>query len=128
MVVALDTIRKYAPAVIFHPNEKQFPCTIDYFIQDSTLKYRVWSYGAKVGKQYSTVPTLALFKGDIWMVYPASNGTQLLVTRSGDNGSHWDVPRKINGQSSDVAAMTVFQDKLWIIYSDDNNSGQVREV
>jgi hypothetical protein len=128
MAVPLDVIRKYAPALIFHQNEQQFPCTFDYFIQNSTLKYRVWSYGAKIAKQFSTLPALTLYNGDMWMVYAASNGTQLLVTRSGDGGNSWDVPQKIDKQESDVVAIAVFQGKIWIVYSDDNNSGQVSDT
>ena len=40
MSVTLDIVKRYAPVVYFHENERYFPCSIEYVLQNSVLKDR----------------------------------------------------------------------------------------
>lgn len=120
----MDVIKKYAPACIFHENEQNYPCSVEFLLKGATLKWRTWTFASQCKDNQSPavtqetgIPALALFKSDIWMVYTDSHSSQLLVTKSGD-GVTWDEARQIPGQHTSVPAVAVFLNKLWIVYTD----------
>jgi hypothetical protein len=127
MDVTIEVIKKYAPAIFFHENERVHPCSIEHLLEGSTLKWRTWSVPNFVrdhdkGNQRTGVPAVAVFKGNVWMVYSDSDNSQLWVTTSSDNGDSWDKARHIEGQSTSVPALAAFQDKLWMVYTGSTNS------
>jgi hypothetical protein len=120
MSLPIDIVKKYAPAVKFHENEKVFPCTIEYLMHGGTLNYRTWRPVQKIDGQQSATPAAVFFKNYLYIIYTSGSNSEILVSRSTD-GSNWVDTHRI-GQYTSVPAAAVFQDKLWIVYADTHSA------
>ena len=120
MTLSLDIVKKYAPAVKFHENERIFPCSIEYLLKGSTLNYRTWRDAKKIDKQSAGTPAAIFFKDYLYIIYNSSDRSEgIWVSRSRD-GATWGDTHNIGQQASGLDA-AVFQDKIWIVYSDANS-------
>jgi hypothetical protein len=68
--VPIEVVKKYAPAIFFHENERVYPCSIEHLLLGSTLKWRTWSVAQFVEDknkkiQQTAVPAIAVFKGNV---------------------------------------------------------------
>lgn len=116
MSVPLDVVKTYSPVFRFHENEKYYPCSIEYLLQNSTLLYRNFSIANQItGQSTSDTPAIASFNGWLYMVYRDSNGFDLYVTRSPD-GITWQDTQKISGVQGGSPTLVEFENKLWLIW------------
>jgi hypothetical protein len=120
--VDLDLVKRYAPSFRFHPNEKSLPCSIEYMLEGATLSYRNFLIPTQIDNQRGSGNAMALFQGNLVIVYVAPNGSGLWISRSG-NGQDWEKPSDLRTPRKPFApSLVVFQDRLWLIYADTKNS------
>src|ERR1700736_1616390 len=114
MPVSLDIVKKYSPVFQFHENELFFPYSIEYLLQNSTLRYRNFAFPTQIpGQSTSDTPAIVAFNGWLYMVYRDSNGSQFYTSRSRD-GVIWQDTQKVDNISGRSPTLVVFQNKLWI--------------
>jgi hypothetical protein len=116
MPFPLNIVKKFSPVFQFHENERFFPCSVDYLLQDSVLLYRNFTFGRPiVGQTSSSTPTIATFNGWLYMAYQETRGYQIYISRS-RNGMDWEDTQKVNGVQGGAPTLVVFQGKLWMVY------------
>ena len=116
MSVSLDTVKKYSPVFRFHENEREFPCSIEHILQNSTLRYRTFAFATQIPSQTtSSTPSLASFQNKLYMVYQESNGFDIYITRSSD-GLTWNDTQKIPGITGGAPTLVKFKDSLWMVW------------
>jgi hypothetical protein len=122
MFLPLDIVKKYAPAVKFHENERVFPCSIEYLLEGATLNYRTWREAQKLDKQYARTPAAVFFKDCLYIIYTTIDDSEIVVSRYTDGPKSTDSLMLVDirriGQYTSVPAAAVFQDKIWIVYSE----------
>lgn len=111
----LDIVKKYSPVFQFHQDERCFPCSIEHLLHNSVLHYRNFSWPTQIGQSSSSTPSLASYKGWLYLAYQDSNGFQLYISRTED-GYTWQDTEKIAGIEGGAPTLVVFQDKLWMVW------------
>ncbi|KAF2279273.1 uncharacterized protein EI97DRAFT_481558 [Westerdykella ornata] len=121
MPIPIDVVEKWAPSIKFHPNEKAFPCSIEYMLQNGSLNQHTFRPAQTIYGQKTSTPALACFQNQLVMAYTDEFSSQLWCTQSQD-GWNWTQAQKIPGQHTSVPALTVFAGQLFMVYSDANSS------
>jgi hypothetical protein len=121
--VTLDTVKQYAPAFQFHPNEPSFPCSIEYLLQGATLNYRNFTFASKINAPKSSSRlSMVFFKDQLYLAYLDSVGYQPRLSHS-RNGSDWEKLQDFPPISKpSPPTIAVFQDQLWLYYAESKSS------
>ncbi|KAF7122254.1 hypothetical protein CNMCM5793_000211 [Aspergillus hiratsukae] len=147
-LVPIETVQKFAPSVNFHPNERYFPCGIEYMLQGGNLHQRTFRSARKIAGQNTSTPALACLNNYLVMVYKDAdanssqlwgsrstngidwidtqqipgdaNSSQLWVTSSAD-GLSWAPAKHIQGQATSVPAIATYNNTLFMVYRDTDN-------
>ena len=109
------SVQKYAPAVKFHADEQNFPCSIEFLMNGGKLEYRRWNEPEEITAQQTVTPSLSVLQSSLYMLYTGVSDQEVWMTRSSD-GANWANPQKAGLQASNLA-ITTFQGRLWMVYS-----------
>jgi hypothetical protein len=114
--ITVDVVKKYAPVLKFHPDEKYFPCSIEHLMHGAVLKYRNFLLPTMINGLQPESPALTVFKGQLLVAYP--NGSQFFVSRSSD-GQSWEKPRSFSWPFKiKLSVLCVFQKQLCVVSSE----------
>lgn len=111
----LDVVKKYSPVFQFHPDERCFPCSIEHLLDNSVLLYRNFAWPAPIGQSSSSTPSVASYKGWLYLAYQDSNSFGMYISRTQD-GNTWHDTEKIPGIEGGAPTLAVFQEKLWMVW------------
>jgi hypothetical protein len=109
------SVQTYAPAVKFHVDEQNFPCSIEYLMKGGKLEYRRWNESYQIASQQTITPALVSFQNSLYIIYSAASDNEVWVTSSSD-GTNWTTMQKI-GQQAKTLAAAAFQGQLWLVCS-----------
>lgn len=115
MSVPLDVVKTFCPALVFHPDEKFFPCSIEYLLDKSSLRYRTFGFPNPIGQTSSSTPSIAAFNGWLYMVYQDSKGFDIYVTRSQDSLA-WQDTTRIPGATGASPTIVTYKDRVWMVW------------
>jgi acylphosphatase len=120
-MIDLGLVKKFAPVIRFHPDERYYPCAIEDILRSSTLKAEpamqiadVYIDGDNGNK--SQQPAYVQFKGKLYMAY-STTSRQINLCTSKDGFYEWSAPAHLcDGQSP---TLTVHKEQLWMAYQYD---------
>ena len=124
-ILSLDIAKKFAPTLVFHPNEPFLPCSVEHLLKNGELKVHTTlqiqdQYTFSDSGQEVNFPALAVFHGRLWMAY-ADVTRQLFISSSAD-GINWGSAASVPGQFTATPALAALNDMLWMVYTDSSSS------
>jgi hypothetical protein len=127
----LEVVKRYAPAAVFHASEQYFPCSIEYLLSGSTLKFRKWSLNVTIPGQHCLTPHPAIFGEYYVLAYKSYDSEDIWVTRTKDPTyeKSWELFGVSLGQqraSRIDLGFCVFKNYMYIVYTEaDTGSAQL---
>ena len=79
-----------------------------------------WTNMGQIPNQATVYPILTSFHGSLWIVYSATDSSQLYITTSSDGAQSWNI-WEVPAYTS-VPAVTVYNNALWLVYSGSDDS------
>ena len=114
--VPVDIVKKFCPVLVFHPEEKFLPCSIEYLLSRSDLRYRNFGFPNPItGQTSSSTPSITTFNQWLYMVYQDSKGFDIYVTRSQD-GLAWQGTTRIPSVRGGSPTIVAFRNRLWLVW------------